>query len=48
MPCYRMGMNLDVAIEKLNIMGKMQMVVQFDMDMPFPHVASVSIAFIEK
>ena len=41
-------MNLDVAIEKLNITGKMQMLVNLDMDMPFPHVASVSVSFIEK
>ena len=43
-----MGMNLDVALEKLNITGKMQFLLHLDMDMPFPHVASVTVCFLEK
>ncbi len=41
-------MTLDVAIEKLNISGKMQFVTYLDMDAPFPHISSISFAFLEK
>ena len=43
-----MGMNLDVAVEKLNIMGKMQLVLQMNMDAPFPHVSLITMTFLEK
>ena len=41
-------MNLDVAIEKLNVTGKMQFLLHMDMDTTFPHVTSVTISFLEK
>ena len=43
-----MGMNMDVAVEKLNICGKMQMVIQMDMNTSFPHMSSFSLSFQEK
>ena len=44
----RMGMNMDVAVEKLNICGKMQMIINFDMNTSFPHVQTLSLSFQEK
>ncbi|KAK2187825.1 hypothetical protein NP493_153g05005 [Ridgeia piscesae] len=43
-----MGMNLDVAVEGLCIMGKLQLVVHLDKDTPFPHISSLTVFFLEK
>ncbi|KAL0269628.1 UNVERIFIED_CONTAM: hypothetical protein PYX00_007297 [Menopon gallinae] len=42
------GMDLDIALEKLNICGKLDIVLSVDMDSPFPHVTDVSVMFLEK
>ncbi|KAJ8876232.1 hypothetical protein PR048_024142 [Dryococelus australis] len=42
------GVDLDVAVEKLNISGKMYMMLTFNMDAPFPHITHLSFAFVEK
>lgn len=39
---------LDIAVEKLNLSGLMQVIVRLDMDAPFPHIASASVSFLEK
>lgn len=44
----RMGMNMDVAVEKLHITGKMQFLLNLDMDCSFPHITSVTLSFLEK
>ena len=41
-------MNLDVAVEKLYVMGKLQLVIHLDKDTPFPHVSAMTILFLEK
>ena len=41
-------MYLDVAVEKLNVTGKMQVIVNFNMDSPFPHISAISVSFLEK
>ncbi|XP_066279925.1 uncharacterized protein [Branchiostoma lanceolatum] len=43
-----MGANIDVAVEKLNISGKMQFVLHMDNVTKFPHIARATICFIEK
>ena len=43
-----MGMDLDVAVEKLNISGKMQLILHLNMDTPFPHISTVTVSFQEK
>lgn len=39
---------MDVALEKLNITGKLQLVLHLDMDTAFPHIKSVTVSFLEK
>ncbi|XP_035679884.1 uncharacterized protein PYUK71.03c-like isoform X8 [Branchiostoma floridae] len=43
-----MGANIDIAVEKLNISGKMQFVLHMDNVTKFPHIARATICFIEK
>jgi len=38
----------DIAVEKLNISGKMQFIVHLDMDMTFPHISAITFSFTEK
>ncbi|KAK6635343.1 hypothetical protein RUM44_000594 [Polyplax serrata] len=42
------GMHLDVAMEKLNVCGKLEVLLTVDMEASFPHVTEVSVMFIEK
>ncbi|KAK2158561.1 hypothetical protein LSH36_167g03038 [Paralvinella palmiformis] len=44
----RAGMVTDIAVEKLNISGKMQFIVHLDMDMTFPHISAITFSFTEK
>jgi len=44
----RLGMTLDVAVEKLNLAGQMQIILNMNMDCPFPHVSDATFSFIEK
>lgn len=45
---FRVGMDVDVAMEKLYICGKLAVTFTVDLDSPFPHVSNVSICFVEK
>lgn len=45
---FRVGMHLDVAMEKLNVCGKLEVLLTVDMEASFPHVTEVSVMFIEK
>uniref|UniRef100_T1JGR7 C2 domain-containing protein n=1 Tax=Strigamia maritima TaxID=126957 RepID=T1JGR7_STRMM len=42
------GMDLDIAIEKLNINGKLSLTLNLNMDSSFPHVTKASFSFLEK
>jgi len=46
--CSRFGMTVDVALEKLNMSGVIQLTVSMDRDSAFPHVSSASLSFVEK
>ena len=43
-----MGKNLLVSVEKLNITGKLQLILHMSMDTAFPHISSVTLSFVEK
>lgn len=45
---FSVGMDVDVAMEKLYISGKLAVTFTVDLDAPFPHVSNVSICFVEK
>ena len=46
---YRfLGTCFDVAVEDFQISGKLQLVLLFNQNVPFPHLASVSICFTEE
>jgi hypothetical protein len=45
---FRVGTSLDVCVEKLNLSGKMQLVLNLDSSTSFPHISSVSVTFLEK
>lgn len=45
---FRVGVDLDVAMEKLNLCGKLDITLTVDMDSPFPHITDVTIMFTEK
>lgn len=42
------GLDLDVAVEKLNISGKIYATLTLDMDAPFPHITHLNLTFIEQ
>jgi len=46
--CRFLGTYTDVAIEDLHIHGKIQLVLLFNQNIPFPHVAAVSLCFTEE
>ncbi|ELT88133.1 hypothetical protein CAPTEDRAFT_221179 [Capitella teleta] len=43
-----MGMDMDAAVEKLHITGKMHFLLNMDMNCSFPHISSVTLSFLEK
>jgi Ca2+-dependent lipid-binding protein len=42
------GLDLDVAVEKLNISGKIYATLTLDMEAPFPHITHSNLTFIEQ
>ncbi|XP_065354006.1 uncharacterized protein LOC135948588 isoform X3 [Cloeon dipterum] len=42
------GMDLDLAMEKLNISGRIYITFTLNMDAPFPHVTHLTLSFLEK
>ncbi|XP_068082073.1 uncharacterized protein [Anabrus simplex] len=42
------GMDLDLAMEKLNFSGQINLTFSLDMEAPFPHITQVSLTFMEK
>ena len=46
--CRFLGTYTDVAIEDLHIHGNIQLVLLFNRNIPFPHVAAVSLCFTEE
>uniref|UniRef100_A0A646QE25 Tricalbin-1 n=1 Tax=Hemiscolopendra marginata TaxID=943146 RepID=A0A646QE25_9MYRI len=42
------GVDLDVAMEKLNISGKLNIAFHLSMECPFPHITKISFTFIDK
>lgn len=45
---HRMGADVDVSIEDLSLSGRIQIVFEMDHLVPFPHMKTVSITFLEK
>ncbi|ESP01610.1 hypothetical protein LOTGIDRAFT_238227 [Lottia gigantea] len=44
----RVSLGFDMSVDDLNISGTMQAIVQFSMDIPFPHISKATISFVEK
>ncbi|PNF42532.1 hypothetical protein B7P43_G08114, partial [Cryptotermes secundus] len=42
------GMDLDLAMEKLNISGKIYATFTLNMEAPFPHITHLNLTFLEK
>ncbi|XP_069673106.1 uncharacterized protein [Periplaneta americana] len=42
------GMDLDLAMEKLNISGKIYVTFTLNMEAPFPHITHLNLTFIDK
>jgi Ca2+-dependent lipid-binding protein len=45
---FSVGMDLDLAMEKLNINGKMYATFTLNMEAPFPHITHLNLTFVEK
>jgi Ca2+-dependent lipid-binding protein len=45
---FRLGADVDVSIEDLNLSGRAQIVFEMDHMIPFPHMKSVAVTFLEK
>nr|CAD7202199.1 unnamed protein product [Timema douglasi] len=43
-----MGMDLDIAVEKLNVSGRVYATLTLNMDAPFPHITHLSLTFVDK
>jgi Ca2+-dependent lipid-binding protein len=41
-------MDLDLAMEKLNISGRIYITFSLNMDAPFPHVTHLTLSFLER
>lgn len=46
--CFRVGADVDVSLEDVNLSGRMQIVFELDHIIPFPHMKSVAVTFLEK
>jgi len=42
------GADVDVSIEDVSLSGRVQIVFEMDHLVPFPHMKSVSVTFLEK
>jgi Ca2+-dependent lipid-binding protein len=45
---FSVGMDLDLAMEKLNISGKIYVRFTLNMEAPFPHITHLNLTFMEK
>ena len=45
---FRVGADVDVSIEDVSLSGRVQIVFELDHIVPFPHMKSVAITFLEK
>ena len=45
---FRVGADVDVSIEDVSLSGRVQIVFEMDHLVPFPHMKSVSVTFLEK
>lgn len=45
---FRVGADVDVSIEDLSLSGRVQIVFEMDHLVPFPHMKSVAVTFLEK
>lgn len=46
--CLRPRVDVDVSFKNLQVIGKIQLIVQFSMDVPFPHISKATVTFLEK
>lgn len=44
----RVGADVDVSIEDVSLSGRVQIVFEMDHLVPFPHMKSVAVTFLEK
>ena len=44
----RVGADVDVILEDVSLTGRTQIVIDLDHIVPFPHMKSVSVTFLEK
>ncbi|XP_069942855.1 uncharacterized protein [Cherax quadricarinatus] len=44
----RVGVDLDVGVEKLAVLGRVVVTVTLDMEAPFPHLTRLALSFTEK
>ena len=44
----RMGADVDVVIEDVSLSGRVQIVMELDHLVPFPHTKSVAVTFLER
>ncbi|KAL5008759.1 hypothetical protein ScPMuIL_014340 [Solemya velum] len=42
----RIGLSFDTIVEDLNINGRIQILLKYSMDVPFPHVAKATFSFV--
>ena len=45
---FRMGADVDVVIEDVSLSGRAQIVIEMDHLVPFPHMKSVAVTFLER
>ena len=45
---FRVGADVDVSIEDVSLSGRVQIVFEMDHLVPFPHMKTVSVTFLEK
>ena len=43
-----LDLSTDIAVEDFHINGKMQFVFSFNRNIPFPHLAAISLCFLEE
>ena len=50
--CYlfsrMLDLSTDIAVEDFHIHGKMQISFSFNRNIPFPHMAAISLCFLEE
>ena len=46
--CFRVGADVEVNIEDVSLAGRVQVVFEMDHIVPFPHMKTVSVTFLER